>query len=242
MSRIATILKQPGEVVRHQVIVPDVDVLTVEEIGATLRNGEAGTLSAVSEGVASGVVVIIISGGRDGEQYLVSVRLSTEDGRVIDRDVEVTVIDAGWVMPDGGAPYLDIAEFVQAYGLPEVVAMTDGVGDGRIDRDMLIKALIAAQSVVDGFIGGRYALPLTTVPQLVKTWVGDIARARLYPNGAPDGVAQAAKDATSMLGKVASGAMPLAVPEPLDAQPASDAPVLHFSGGRTYPDNLRGFR
>ena len=43
----------------------------------------------------------------------------------------------------------------------------------------------------------RYAVPLIDVPQIVKKIVGDLARAELYPAGAPDGVADQVKDASA---------------------------------------------
>lgn len=242
MSRIVTLIKQPAEVLRETAHFDGLMVIDgVVDIDVTPRSAVGGAAMTATAAVELGLVMVTLSGGSDGDQYLVTVRAEGDSGHIAEAELEVIVIDAAWVMPDGGAPYLTIAEFVGRFGLREAVAMTDGTGDGRIDRTYLISALIDAQAIVEGHIGARYALPLSTVPQLIKTWIGDIARGRLYPGGAPEGVEKASGQALRMLEHVRDGKMNLPSAEQLAAPAASDAPILHFSGGRTYPDNLRGF-
>ena len=42
------------------------------------------------------------------------------------------------------------------------------------------KAITYACQVADGYLAGRYALPLLSVPTLLNTWCGDIARYWLH--------------------------------------------------------------
>lgn len=239
---IATLIKQPAEVLRQPMTFNGVlTVSAVESVDVIARGAVGGSpLQAVPELFAS-ALTLVLSGGADGESYLVSVRVSDADGQSVEGELEVAVIDAAWAMPDGGAPYLTIAEFVDRFGLPETVRMTDGRGDGRIDRAVLVSALVDAQAMTDAHIAGRYAVPLSTVPQIVKTWVADLARSRLYPGGAPDGVADAAKMAMRQLERLSTGALPLPSAEQIAAPATSDNPILNFSSGRAYPDNLAGF-
>lgn len=238
---LETILKQPAEVLRHVVrfrpgFVPT-SALGAVAVARGLVPGAAAL--GVEFALADGVFTLELGGGTDGEGYLVTV--DAESPVEVDQaEIEVMVIDAAWSMPDGGAPYLSIAEFVARFGLPEVIRMTDGIGDGRIDRAMLIGALVNAQSVADAHIAARYAVPLASPPQIVKKIVGDLARAELYPAGAPDGVADQAKQSQRMLERIQSGAMPLAMAEP-PTEAVSDNPVLIAPGYRAYPDGLRDY-
>lgn len=239
---LETILKQPAEVLRHVVRFG----AGFAPIGVISASAEArGLVSAaaalgVAHELAGDVVTLELSGGDDGEIYLVTLRTEQADGGEAEGEIEVMVVDGAWSMPDGGAPYLSIAEFVGRFGLPEVIRMTDGIGDGRIDRAMLVGALVNAQSVADAHICARYAVPLASPPQIVKKIVGDLARAELYPAGAPDGVADQAKQSLRMLERIQSGAMPLAMAEP-PAEAVSDNPVLIAPGYRAYPDGLRDY-
>ncbi|WP_231727402.1 DUF1320 domain-containing protein [Sphingomonas sp. CCH15-F11] len=181
-----------------------------------------------------------LSGGADGERYRVILLGITATGQELQVEVEVLVIDPDWIMPDGGAPYLSIDAFVRRFGLDEVVRLTDGRGDGRIDRDLLVAALIDAQAIAEASLATKYALPLAVVPPIVQAIVADLARARLYPGGAPEGVAEQAKAAMRMLERIQSGAMTLAVEaRPQDA--VSETPVMIAQGRRAYPDGLAGY-
>lgn len=240
---IVTMIKQPGEVLRQPMTFSGVLTITsVESVVVTPRGAVGSSPLLATPELFSSALTLVLSGGADGEQYLVTAQVIDASGQHVAAEIDILVIDAAWAMPDGGAPYLSIAEFVGRFGLPEVVAMTDGIGDGRIDRTLLVAALVDAQATADAHIAGRYAVPLATVPQIVKMWVADLARARLYPRGAPDGVADQAKQSLRMLERVGQGNLPLPATEQLAAPAASEAPILNFSGGRTYPDNLAGLR
>lgn len=238
---VETLLKQPGEVLRRPVGFPGLVVAAIVSAGAVARLAlPGGAPLAVSAELANGVVTVELQGGVIGESYLVTVQAESADGETGEAELDVSVMDLEWAMPDGGAAYLSIADFVARFGLPEVIRMTDGAGDGRIDRDMLVAELVNAQAVVDGYVGARYTVPLSEAPLLVRKWVGDLARAALYPGGAPEGVADQAKAAIKMLERVQSGAMPLQLAVSAPEAP-SDNPVLIAPGNRIYPDGLAGY-
>ena len=75
---------------------------------------------------------------------------------------------------------------------------------------------------------------------MVELAIADIARARLYPQGAPDGVAGAAKEAVRTLERIGSGALTLGLAE-RPAEAASDTPVLIAPGRRVYRDGCGGW-
>ncbi len=240
---IVTLLKQPGETLR-----PIVPFATSAQIAATLATttvarglvpGGAPLVAAAS--VAGGSVTLALVGGADGERYLVTVRARDAAGAELESEVEVTVIDCTWALPDGGAPWLGIAGFVRRFGLDEVVRMTDSDGSGRIDRDLLVDALTDAQAIAAAHVADRYALPLASVPRVLEMAVGDLARARLYPRGAPEGVADQAKAAARLLERLQAGQVSLGLPAAESPATASDTPVLIAPGLRAYPDRLADY-
>lgn len=238
MIALQLIIKQPEEALQHRFELGQA-VASIDAITAVSRGLVSGSSPlAVSAELVDGVVVAAIGGGTDGERYLITLKAvpADDDIGVIEAELEVVVVDGAWTMPDGGVAYLTISDFVDRFGLEEVVRMTDATGAGRIDRAMLIAALRDAQGIVDINLGARYAVPLATIPDAVKTAIADMARARLYPRGAPDGVADAAKAANRLLERISTGALALSLPageQPASAE--SDAPILFTEGRRAYP-------
>lgn len=235
------ILKQPSEELRRSITFNGVSTITaLHSVGSVASGLVAGSAQlGVVPQLFAGAVTLAISGGTDGERYLITAIADDADGQRAETELEIVVIDMAWAMPGGGAAYLSIAEFIDRFTLAEVLVMTD-TGDGRIDRALLVGALVDAQAIVDAHLASRYAVPLYDVPLIVKMLVGDLARPRLYPRGAPDGVADQGKAAMRMLERIQSGAMSVpAATAPAEA--ASDNPILIAPGRRAYPDGLAGY-
>lgn len=238
---MTTIVKEPGEVLRQQLTFGGVATIgALVSISSVARGLVSGADALVVEPTLfAGALTIAMSGGSDGERYLVTI--TADDIASVRRIVEldVAVLDQGWEMPGGAPPMLAIADFVRRFGIEEVVRMTDERGDGRVGKGLLVGALIDAQAMAEAHISGRYQLPLENVPVVVQTAIADLARGRLYPGGAPEGAAGAAKAALRTLERIQSGQIVLAGASATPAA-ASDAPILFHSGGRTYPDGLSG--
>jgi len=233
-------IKQPGEVrVFDPAIASASAIVALVDAVSTPRGLVPGApnLDLTAE-LAGGVVRVTLGGGADGERYLVTVRVGNADGETLAGEIDLAVIDGAWVMPDGGVPYVSVAAFVDRVGLDEVLRQTDLDGSGRIDRALVIKALSDAQAMVDANLAGKYQLPLASVPPLVEMLVCDLARLRLYPGGAPEGIADAAKSATRTLERIASGQMQLGVAAAEAPPPAATTSILISPGRRQYPDGL----
>ncbi|MGW8138977.1 phage protein Gp36 family protein [Sphingomonas zeae] len=244
---IATLMKQPGEILRPAVAFTggtgSGSITAIRDVTVIARGLVPGaTALAASAMLANGIVTLALSGGSDGERYAVTVRADDAHGQTLESEVEVVMIESTWATPDGGAGWLSIAALVKRFTLDEVVRMTDPDGSGRIDRDLLIGALIDAQSIVEAHIASRYALPLATVPRILEMAVGDLARARLYPRGVPEGIADQAKAAMALLVRIQKGDATLGLPAAVTpAETDSDAPVVIAPGQRAYPDWLRNY-
>ena len=82
------------------------------------------------------------------------------------------------------------------------------------DWAVVDKAISHACQVADGYLAGRYALPLQSVPTLLNTWCGDIARywlhkRRINASEMPNTLQTAYDDALKMLNLVQNGKMHL---------------------------------
>lgn len=75
-------------------------------------------------------------------------------------------------------------------------------------------ALADADAVIDGYLAGRYSLPLASVPAILTQYACDIARYRLYSDQAPEVVQSRHKDAIAFLTRLSSGQITLGVSEP----------------------------
>lgn len=232
-------IKQPAESKRLQLDFPGA-ATALQAVLVERRGGGAGTLQVVGE-IVIGTVVVTASGGLDGERYLVTARARLADGEIAEREIDLAIVDGTWAMPDGGTPYLSIADFVGRFGFDEAVRMTDGEGAGRIDRALLIGALADAQAIADSYLAVRYQVPLATVPPIIEMIVADLARARLYPRGAPEGIADAAKLAEQRLKSIQSGAMNLGLPIAQAPSAAEEAPIRFVAGKRAYPNGLEEY-
>lgn len=99
-----------------------------------------------------------------------------------------------------------VTRFTQA----ELIQLTDREGPAdAIDDEVLNRALADAEAEVDGYLVGRYTLPLATVPRILTGVACDIARYRLYDDRATEHVRQRYDDAVKLLRSVAEGKLTL---------------------------------
>lgn len=117
--------------------------------------------------------------------------------------------------------YCTQADLVARFGAAELIANTDRVDAGTIDSDIVDGAIAKASDLIDGYIGGRYALPLETVPPLLKGFCEDIARHALYTVERPKNIDDARDAAVAYLKDVALGRASLGAAVPPAAAPAS---------------------
>ena len=131
-------------------------------------------------------------------------------------------------------PYASLADLVARFGELELIQLTDAAGAGQIDAAVVASALADAEALVNGHLGGRYPLPLTTVPPVLTGVVCDLARARLYKDALPDVVERRHADALRFLSLLGQGKITLgAAPEPAGT---GDARIASAPRRRVGPD------
>ncbi|MCP9222743.1 DUF1320 domain-containing protein [Erythrobacter sp. LQ02-29] len=240
--RVVSIIKAPTERIVHRVDLggrgAGQALVEIEQRGVVANAAAIGADAMLVEGNLE----LALSGGSDGELYLVEAQVPIEDGSTRAIAIEVAVIDGAWVMPDGGAPMLSVAAFVSRVGRDQVLRLTD-MGDGRIDKGLVVNALVDAQAQAEAHLAGRFKLPFERVPAIIEAIVADLARAGLYENEVPENVETRRKLALRNLEGFRDGKLQLGS----EARPEATAPrdpVRVRPGRRAYPDGLKdyGFR
>lgn len=140
-------------------------------------------------------------------------------------------------------PYATLQQLTDRYGEEMLVQLTDRAvpATGLVDAAVVARAIADADALIDGFLAGRYALPLAATPALVADLGAAIAVYRLHREVASDKVTADYRDALKTLGAIAAGSVRLDV--------AGVEPAGSGSGGvrMTEPnrpltsDSLRGF-
>lgn len=133
--------------------------------------------------------------------------------------------------------YATAADMVKRFGEKECVALSDRAFTGSLDESVLADALDQAAAEIDGYLGGRYPLPMNPVPRILNGYACDIARYRCCGTGgvvASEEITKRYDDAIKFLrlaadGKVSLGGMPDG-----DTAPTSDDGVVFNPGSKVF--------
>jgi len=135
-------------------------------------------------------------------------------------------------------PYVTQQQLVARFGEEELIQLTDRANVGAIDAAVLNQAIADAGAEIDGYLAGRYQLPLAQVPSVIALYCGDITRYRLYDDAARDEVRKRYEDAMKFLRLVSEGKVRLGADEP--AAPAAGSVQMETSG-RVFGRDQGGF-
>ena len=101
-------------------------------------------------------------------------------------------------------------DMIDRFSEVELMQLTDRTGAvDAIDDTVLGKALADADAEIDGYVMGRYALPLPSTPKILVGMACDITRYRLYEDRATEHVRARYEDAIKYLKEVALGRISL---------------------------------
>jgi phage gp36-like protein len=136
-------------------------------------------------------------------------------------------------------PYATQADLETRFKQQELIELTDEAGTGEIDAAAVAVALADTDAEINGYLAGRYSLPLTqTSPELVRL-ACDIARYRLYDTKATEQVKARYDDAIRKLREVSSGKASLGIDQAsAPVKVAGGAEIS--SGGRDFSRTDRG--
>ncbi len=129
------------------------------------------------------------------------------------------------------AMYATRDDMVKRYSLTEVSQLERYLAGG----ESVESAIADAGSIIDGWIGAKYAVPLEYPPDNIKIFVCDIARYLLWKSKASEEVRRRYDDAMSYLKGVSKGTNVLLVKNPTtqEVKPAAKSPAA-MPMGTTY--------
>ncbi len=139
--------------------------------------------------------------------------------------------------------YTSLQQLTDRYGEKMLAQLTDrgAVFSGAIDAAVVDRALADTDALIDGYLAGRYLLPLAQTPPLLADLAQAIAIYKLHAKTAAEKITEDYQQALKVLRDIAAGVVRLAV---AGVEPVSSG----ASGVRTNdrpreltPDSLRGF-
>ena len=121
--------------------------------------------------------------------------------------------------------YARLPDLYARFGEREINQIADIDRTGTADAVLVDRALSDAAAEIDAALLGRYALPVATVPDLLRRIACDLARYFLYADQPGKEVEARAKNAREMLLWIASGKLKLDLPSPGKEAPNADARI-----------------
>lgn len=128
--------------------------------------------------------------------------------------------------------YCNVEELAEAFG-NELILVTRLPNDppGQLNRQRVELAIRQASAEIDTYLAGRYQLPLSVIPDIIKYIAMDVARYRVndrVDDKHPASIRYA--DRVKLLRSVASGTASLGLSN--NAEPALTADTVQVSVGR----------
>ena len=126
-----------------------------------------------------------------------------------------------------------------------LIQLTDADNLNVINEETVNGCINDAQVLFEGYMRGRYPLPLTPVPELAISIVADLACYGIYALQpqfeAPKAIADRRATALTLMARIQDGKMPLY--EPVTAPPATGTTSIQYTSPRPVftEDTLRNF-
>ncbi|MBI1201489.1 MAG: DUF1320 domain-containing protein [Rhodopseudomonas sp.] len=139
--------------------------------------------------------------------------------------------------------YASQADMTERFGESMMIDLTDRAepATGAIDADVVTRALEDADAAIDGYLKGRYKLPLAVTPPLLRDLAQAIAIYKLHRNTASDKIAKDYDAAMRVLLQIGRGDVRLDV-EGVEPESSGAASVRTSDRCRDMtPGNMKGF-
>jgi len=129
--------------------------------------------------------------------------------------------------------YCTLQDMVTRFDLNELIQLTSQSDQQVINNTVVEAAIVDASNLIDGYIAGRYTLPLSVIPAMLTKFCADIARYNLYDNAVSDVVEKNYKAALDFLTNVGRGTLKLGLSTDSQA-PESDQMIVVESAGTVF--------
>lgn len=135
--------------------------------------------------------------------------------------------------------YATQADLEARFKQQELIELTDEAGAGVIDAAAIAVALADADAEINGYLAGRYSLPLAQTSDELVRLACDIVRYKLYDTRATEQVKARYDEAIRKLRDVASGKASLGIDQASQAVAVAGGATIS-SGGRDFGRADRG--
>ena len=132
--------------------------------------------------------------------------------------------------------YASRTDLEDRYGADELEQRESALPAGAV-----AKALADADALVNGYVAGRYAVPLAPVPDNVPRLACAVARYYLLGDAATEQARRDFEDALAWLKGVAAGSIPLPKAAEAEVPATGGTPVTRTSAKRFGAANLEGY-
>ena len=140
------------------------------------------------------------------------------------------------------AVYATQQDMINRFGEEELILVTDRDGSANAIVDAVLdQALLDASAEIDGYLGGRYKLPLLTVPAVLTRICCDIARYLLNDERATEQLQARYQDSIKFLRSLGKGELSLGLPDEGETGPSQNLAEIHSDGHVFRRDRSRGF-
>ena len=107
-------------------------------------------------------------------------------------------------------------------------------------EEVLNQAISDAESAIDGYLAGRYSVPLSPVPAVIKRLACDVARYYLHDDHATESVQKRYDAAIAYLRDVAANKVALGIPLGAEPVKAAGGSVEMVTAGKVFGRPERG--
>lgn len=129
------------------------------------------------------------------------------------------------------------------YGLDELVQITNPTNPDAtaVDTVRTADAIDDIDALIDAKLAARYALPLASVPRVLRNIACDVVRARLYEDRITDHVSKRETAALRLLDDIAAGKVSLGLADNGQTTAPTDGPQFVTSGRVFTPASLADY-
>jgi len=204
------------------------------------HNATATLTDSTQQSNTDTLVYVFVKDGISGETYEISCQITDSAGEVLGPLSKLLPVQdtADIVLPTGNM-YCAVADIIGIIGETTLTQLTDDLGVGGIDEQVVAKAIIAASATIDAYCQG----PISPVHPMIPGICVDLAVYNLYSRSdlaLPEIRKDRYNNAISFLNKVAAGKISLGVKEPAPA--GSNDSVESSSGPRIFDRNtMKGY-
>lgn len=132
--------------------------------------------------------------------------------------------------------YCSLSDITKAIPEDNLIQLTDDAGLGAVDNEKIMDAIEYAGQLIEGYLRGRYSVPLSPAPELIKRIAVDMAIFHLYARrfelDMPEAMLQRRKECIRLLELIQQGKVLL------DIESTQSPGQGYYKGSKTEKDRI----